>query len=442
MKLNLGCGGDYKKGYLNVDAFDDTIADEIMSATDLKIEDNSVEEILMSQVIEHFGIARSLYVLSECLRVLKPGGKLIIETPDIRKSFEIYLKGEREDRKNILPWIYGVDIPGMQHRFCFPDDLLEEELEKIGFINVEKSYFEFDEYEPILRVDCEKPQEQSFLQLITKLRKKLLKNKEVDLDDQLTALEQERLIEFFISELRSLNGKQDNKIFEKIMIEGGTKSPRITRIFIEILMDQQRLPYDIGEKYIKILKKLDETNFLNMLVKKLVETNGFVGEQEKLFDVVYNYGKGIIKKLLTTSFIEDNMFKDSYENEYDDDFKYEHNILSEKLLMLKANRLFQKGVKAFNLEKYDNAIMYFKKSLMLYRDQILTYWNLGRLYILSDKINTAQSYYRKALSLFKVINYEKEEELKKILGEEMNKEKTDDYNNPLISLRQIYENLE
>ena len=149
MKINLGCGGEHKKGYFNVDAFNNTIADSIMSATNLELDDNSVEEILMSQVIEHFGIARSIYSLSECFRVLIPGGKLVIETPDLRESFKIYSNGEREDRKNILPWIYGVDIPGMQHRFCFPEDLLEEELEKIGFINIKKEYLKFDEHQPI-----------------------------------------------------------------------------------------------------------------------------------------------------------------------------------------------------------------------------------------------------------------------------------------------------
>ena len=88
MKLNLGCGGNYKKGYLNVDAFDDTVADEIMSATNLKIEDNKVDEIIADQLIEHLGIVGSIYSLSECFRVLKPGGKLIIETPDLQKTFE------------------------------------------------------------------------------------------------------------------------------------------------------------------------------------------------------------------------------------------------------------------------------------------------------------------------------------------------------------------
>ena len=157
MKLNLGCGGDYKKGYLNVDAYDTTVADKIMSAFNLDLEDNSFDEVLMSQLIEHLGIVGSIFSLSECFRVLKPGGQLIIETPDLRKSFEKFLNGDREARKNIMPWLYGVDIPGMPHRFCYPDDLLEETLQNIGFGNISKDYFEIDLYQPVLKVTCEKP---------------------------------------------------------------------------------------------------------------------------------------------------------------------------------------------------------------------------------------------------------------------------------------------
>ena len=47
MKLNLGCGGDYKEGYINADAFDKTVADKIMFAYDLKFDDNSFDEIYL-----------------------------------------------------------------------------------------------------------------------------------------------------------------------------------------------------------------------------------------------------------------------------------------------------------------------------------------------------------------------------------------------------------
>ena len=133
MKLNLGCGGEYKEGYINIDAFNSTVADELMSATALKFADNSIEIIEARQLIEHLGFIESIYALAECFRVLEPNGILIIETPDIMNSFKKYVEGDDEMRKNILPWIYGLETPGMQHKFCFPDVLLEK------FLSVERS---------------------------------------------------------------------------------------------------------------------------------------------------------------------------------------------------------------------------------------------------------------------------------------------------------------
>lgn len=125
MKLNLGCGRYYKAGYVNIDAYDTTVADLIMDATDLDFQDNSVEIIEAYQLIEHFGYIRSFYALSEWFRVLEPKGTLIIETPDLETSFKKYIKGSRKIREGLLFWIYGCDETGMEHRFGFPFFVIE-----------------------------------------------------------------------------------------------------------------------------------------------------------------------------------------------------------------------------------------------------------------------------------------------------------------------------
>ncbi len=69
-----------------------SLADRIMEAHDLDVESCLAEEIVASQIIEHLGFFKGKYFLSECFRVLKPNGTLKIETPDIKRSFEIFLK--------------------------------------------------------------------------------------------------------------------------------------------------------------------------------------------------------------------------------------------------------------------------------------------------------------------------------------------------------------
>ena len=79
-KLNLGCGNDYKEGYINIDNnpkvktdIKNNFMDEIIS-----LKDNSVDEIFARSIFEHLG--NPLNFLLECKRILKPGAKLIIFT--------------------------------------------------------------------------------------------------------------------------------------------------------------------------------------------------------------------------------------------------------------------------------------------------------------------------------------------------------------------------
>ena len=436
MKLNLGCGGVYRRGYLNVDAFDDVVADRMMSAVDLDIEDDSVEEIEALQLIEHLGFTSSIYALSECFRVLKPGGKLVIETPDIKTSFKIYLKGGRERRKNILPWIYGVETPGMQHRFCFPDDLLEETFEKIGFVDIEKEFFEIEEYQPTLKVVCRKPEECFSPQFIAVFRKKLMKNNLVNLENQLLTLEQENLIDFFASKLRCLKDKTDG-VLDEVLTEGCVHSPKITRVFLDEIVDWKIIPKEKIKDHLDVVDTLIDLDFPSILCYTLRQIPDFVGEQKKLFQVVVALGKTVVKKLLGSSeksSVVDSLSKTRREIEAYD----ETDFFSEKILLYKANRLFQRGAKEFILGRYDEAIEYFKTSVELYRNQVLSYWNLGRLFVLKNNIRESENYYKSALNLLTKLSYRKKEVIRECLENEMKKLSKEKPTDPLFSLKEFF----
>jgi len=88
MKLHLGCGGTYLEGYTNIDypTTDKTImkvkADIYQDITTLEYEKNSIDEIRSHHVFEHFNRVDALNLLLQWRLWLKPGGKLVIETPD------------------------------------------------------------------------------------------------------------------------------------------------------------------------------------------------------------------------------------------------------------------------------------------------------------------------------------------------------------------------
>jgi len=88
MKLHLGCGGTYLEGYVNIDypTTDKTImnvkADIYQDITTLEYEKNSIDEVRSHHVFEHFNRVDALKLLIKWRGWLKPGGKLVIETPD------------------------------------------------------------------------------------------------------------------------------------------------------------------------------------------------------------------------------------------------------------------------------------------------------------------------------------------------------------------------
>jgi len=81
MKLNLGCGGDVKKGWLNCDLVDGPGVDKVFDASQvpLPFDDNSVDEILVSHVLEHIPTWES--TVTDMARILKPGGLLTVRVP-------------------------------------------------------------------------------------------------------------------------------------------------------------------------------------------------------------------------------------------------------------------------------------------------------------------------------------------------------------------------
>jgi predicted SAM-dependent methyltransferase len=114
MKINLGCGRDYRKDYVNTDISHETKADYYFDVSkDLfPFEDNSADEIYCSGVLEQILTNEGLInAMNESYRVLKNNGLFIIVVPnakyavahqdpmDVRKftipTFDYFIKGNR-----------------------------------------------------------------------------------------------------------------------------------------------------------------------------------------------------------------------------------------------------------------------------------------------------------------------------------------------------------
>lgn len=94
-KLHLGCGRRYLEGYLNIDfppsehtVQKDLVADEYADIRLLQYPAESIEEIRLHHVFEHFPRPVALALLCRWRNWLRPGGVLRIETPDAMASFK------------------------------------------------------------------------------------------------------------------------------------------------------------------------------------------------------------------------------------------------------------------------------------------------------------------------------------------------------------------
>lgn len=93
MKLHLGCGQRYLKGYVNIDyppsehtVMETLVADRYENILELYFEAGSIDEVRLHHVFEHFSRPQACALLSNWHVWLKEGGILDIEVPDFERT--------------------------------------------------------------------------------------------------------------------------------------------------------------------------------------------------------------------------------------------------------------------------------------------------------------------------------------------------------------------
>lgn len=134
LKLNLGCGNDVRKGFLNLDLFSDDPNVIYMDVRNLRFDDGSVDQILASDILEHFSHREISSILNEWSRVLKPDGSLIIRCPNLRLQVDAYVRGDWNAEIASYMIFGGQTNPGDYHCIGFDEKSIEKYLLNAGFI--------------------------------------------------------------------------------------------------------------------------------------------------------------------------------------------------------------------------------------------------------------------------------------------------------------------
>lgn len=149
-RLNVGCGGRRLPGYTGVDVVPRPAADIVAPADKIPLPDNSVDEIIAIHVVEHVHHWEVSSLLKEWFRLLKPGGRLVMEMPDILKCARNIVEGytyagKHPDQAGM--WgIFGdsrLKDPLMIHKWAWHFNSLSPLVKEAGFIKLAEKKTEF-----------------------------------------------------------------------------------------------------------------------------------------------------------------------------------------------------------------------------------------------------------------------------------------------------------
>ncbi|HEV2772179.1 MAG TPA: methyltransferase domain-containing protein [Thermoleophilaceae bacterium] len=151
-KLQLGCGANLLPGWLNTDRGAHAAgATYLDAARPFPLPGDSFDHVFTEHLIEHLDRESGAAMLMECGRVLRPGGRIRVSTPDLAVIARLVETGSGGDEiaaryvhwcaEGFLPDANG-DRPapvvnqlfhGWGHRFLYDEDTLAEALGAAGF---------------------------------------------------------------------------------------------------------------------------------------------------------------------------------------------------------------------------------------------------------------------------------------------------------------------
>lgn len=91
--LHIGCGGEHKDGWVNIDLAGDPVDLAWNLAHPLPFPDGCAQGVFSEHLLEHLPIEAGLALLTECRRVLAPGGVIRTGVPDAGRLLHSYVEG-------------------------------------------------------------------------------------------------------------------------------------------------------------------------------------------------------------------------------------------------------------------------------------------------------------------------------------------------------------
>ena len=150
-RLNIGCGYNTLPGWLNVDLGGGIRSAVWMDATrTFPIPTGSINAVLCEHMVEQVSKNDAAVLIGEVFRVLSPGGKFRIVTPDLGAMIDLYRESIDVRARNYLDFVAGLHgVAAIStgdalniifyeygHRHIYDIDELRSMLEDVGFAKI------------------------------------------------------------------------------------------------------------------------------------------------------------------------------------------------------------------------------------------------------------------------------------------------------------------
>lgn len=147
--INVGCGKRYRDNMVNIDvvALEGRRApDYLADALKIPLPDDCADEVMSIHNLEHLHFWEAGDAIDEWKRLLKPGGQLTLEMPDIIKCCKNMLSGYSHSGKDPVQFSYWgafgdptTKDPFMMHKWGWEPRTLRALLEKHGMVDIREA---------------------------------------------------------------------------------------------------------------------------------------------------------------------------------------------------------------------------------------------------------------------------------------------------------------
>ena len=151
-KLHLGCGRHLLDGWLNTDLNQSEGVMALDATKEFPFVDSSFDYVYSEHMIEHIQYPDGQRMLSECFRMLRPGGRIRIATPDLQFLIALYNPNKSDLQRSYIRWATEIFVKHAPfqadtfvinnffrdwgHQIIYDEKTLRFALERCGFVDI------------------------------------------------------------------------------------------------------------------------------------------------------------------------------------------------------------------------------------------------------------------------------------------------------------------